>query len=218
METNEYLSRIAALRQHMSAAGVDAFIIPSADPHQSEYPADRWKSRAWISGFTGSAGTAVITTSTGGVWTDSRYFLQAADELKVSGLQLFKDGLPETPSLQDWLAGSLAGRSHKRHRRDDLLLHRRRTSESIFTVERLSFQNGFRTVRQNLERATRSTDQPSICLSDRIQWKKFPRKMERSIARHRRERRKCHSHLRTRRTGMVAQYPRKRCNIQSWWP
>ena len=107
METNEYLSRIAALRQHMSAAGVDAFIIPSADPHQSEYPADRWKSRAWISGFTGSAGTAVITTSTGGVWTDSRYFLQAADELKVSGLQLFKDGLPETPSLQDWLAGSL---------------------------------------------------------------------------------------------------------------
>ena len=109
----------------------------------------------------------------------------------------------------------VAGRSHNRHRRDDLLLHRRRTSESIFLVERLSFQNGFRTVRQNLERATRSTDQPSICLSDRIQWKKFPRKMERSIARHRRERRKCHSHLRTRRTGMVAQYPRKRCNIQS---
>ena len=107
MKTNDYTSRIAALRQRMSQAGIDAFIIPSADPHQSEYPADRWKSRAWISGFTGSAGTAVITATDGGVWTDSRYFLQAAEELKASGLQLFKEGLPETPSLQAWLAATL---------------------------------------------------------------------------------------------------------------
>lgn len=107
MKTTDYTVRIAALRRCMDSAGVDAFIVPSADPHQSEYPADRWKSRAWISGFTGSAGTAVITTTDGGVWTDSRYFLQAADELKASGLQLFKEGLPETPSLQDWLATTL---------------------------------------------------------------------------------------------------------------
>lgn len=107
MNTTDYSSRIAALRQCMREAGVDAFIVPSADPHLSEYPADRWKSRAWISGFTGSAGTAVVTASSGGVWTDSRYFLQAAEELKASGLQLFKEGLPETPSLQEWLAASL---------------------------------------------------------------------------------------------------------------
>ena len=107
MNTTDYSSRIAALRQCMREAGVDAFIVPSADPHLSEYPVDRWKSRAWISGFTGSAGTAVITASSGGVWTDSRYFLQATEELKASGLTLFKEGLPETPSLQEWLAESL---------------------------------------------------------------------------------------------------------------
>ena len=107
MPTIEYASRIAALRRRMAAEGVDAFIIPSADPHLSEYPADRWKSREWISGFTGSAGTVVLTSTEGGLWTDSRYFLQATDELQHSGLSLYKEGLPETPSIPNHLADTL---------------------------------------------------------------------------------------------------------------
>ena len=107
MSTIDYASRIDALRRRMAAAGVDAFIIPSADPHLSEYPADRWKSREWISGFSGSAGTVVITATEGGLWTDSRYFLQAADELQASGLALHKEGLPETLSITDYLTATL---------------------------------------------------------------------------------------------------------------
>lgn len=95
--------RIARLRKLMKEKGIDAFIIPGSDPHISEYPAAHWKSRAWISGFTGSAGTVVITAGKAGLWTDSRYFLQAEAQLKGSGIDLFKDGLPETPSLKDWL-------------------------------------------------------------------------------------------------------------------
>ena len=91
----------------MNEKSIDAFIIPGSDPHISEYPAAHWKSRTWISGFTGSAGTVVITTGKAGLWTDSRYFLQAESQLKDSGIGLFKDGLPETPSLKDWLVSEL---------------------------------------------------------------------------------------------------------------
>ena len=103
--------KITRLRELMKEKGMDAFIIPSSDPHISEYPAAHWKSRAWISGFTGSAGTIVITANKAGLWTDSRYFLQAELQLKDSGISLFKDGLPETPSLKDWLASELPGGS-----------------------------------------------------------------------------------------------------------
>ena len=91
----------------MAAEGISAFIVPSTDPHSGEYVPAHWESRKWISGFTGSAGTAVITLSDGGLWTDSRYFLQAADQLQGSGLTLFKDRLPETPSIAEWLGSVL---------------------------------------------------------------------------------------------------------------
>lgn len=99
--------RIDSLRKQMAAEGISAFIVPSTDPHSGEYVPAHWESRKWISGFTGSAGTAVITTSGGGLWTDSRYFLQAADQLQGSGLTLFKDRLPETPSIAEWLGSVL---------------------------------------------------------------------------------------------------------------
>lgn len=107
-------SRLAALRLKMSSRGVAATIIPSTDPHASEYVADYWKERQWISGFTGSAGTVVVTEKEAGLWTDSRYFLQADLQLQGSGIDLFKDGLPETPSITAWLgtvlpAGSKVG-------------------------------------------------------------------------------------------------------------
>lgn len=104
---NLIAERIDALRKQMIAEGVSAFIVPSTDPHSGEYVPAHWESRKWISGFTGSAGTAVITFFDGGLWTDSRYFLQAADQLQGSGLTLFKDRLPETPTIAEWLGSVL---------------------------------------------------------------------------------------------------------------
>lgn len=106
MKTN-ISERIAALREEMAKQNIDAYIIPTSDPHMSEYPADCWKYREWISGFTGSAGTVVITSDKAGLWTDSRYFLQAASQLEGSGIELFKLMLPETPSIPAFLQHAL---------------------------------------------------------------------------------------------------------------
>ena len=106
MKTN-VTEKIALLRQEMKQLDIAAYIIPSSDPHLSEYPAQCWKSREWISGFTGSAGTVVVTQEKAGLWTDSRYFLQAANELAGSGIELYKSGLPETPTIQEFLLHTL---------------------------------------------------------------------------------------------------------------
>jgi Xaa-Pro aminopeptidase len=103
MKTNEIPARLEAMRQFMTEKNLDAFIIPSTDAHLSEYPPKYWESRKWISGFTGSAGTAVVTKEKAGVWTDSRYFIQAAEELKDTGFDLLKMGQPETPDMTDWI-------------------------------------------------------------------------------------------------------------------
>ncbi len=104
--------RITALRAWMGRNGVEAFIIPSTDPHLSEYVAPHWQSREWISGFTGSAGTVVVTSQKAGLWTDSRYFLQAARQLEGSGIELYKEMLPDTPTIPDFLTKELeAGNS-----------------------------------------------------------------------------------------------------------
>ncbi|GAB6124005.1 aminopeptidase P family protein [Dysgonomonas termitidis] len=105
--SNTIHKRLNALRRFMEEKGLHAFIIPSTDSHLSEYPASHWASREWISGFTGSAGTVVVTREKAGLWTDSRYFLQAASELDGTGIDLFKDGLPQTPAIDEWLASEL---------------------------------------------------------------------------------------------------------------
>lgn len=99
--------RIASLRQCMQAAGVNAVIIPQTDPHQSEYISSHWQVRRYLSGFTGSAGALVVTSDKALLWTDSRYFLQAAEQLAGSDIALMKDGLPETPSIEEWLVENL---------------------------------------------------------------------------------------------------------------
>ncbi|MDO9153443.1 MAG: aminopeptidase P family protein [Paludibacter sp.] len=99
--------RIASLRKAMNKAGVTACIIPGTDPHASEYIAECWKERIWIAGFTGSAGTAVIATEKAGLWTDSRYFLQAVEQLDNTGIELMKQGMPETPDIISWLSTEL---------------------------------------------------------------------------------------------------------------
>ena len=99
--------RIAALRTHIAQENIQAFIIPSTDPHLSEYVAPHWQSREWISGFTGSAGTVVITAEEAGLWTDSRYFLQAARQIEGTEITLYKEMLPETPSIPAFLNSRL---------------------------------------------------------------------------------------------------------------
>ncbi len=111
---NTIKERVSKLREFMKINGLDAFIIPSADTHSGEYIQHHFSCREWISGFTGSAGTVVITERDGALWTDSRYFLQAQSELSGSGIELMKMRMPETPSIPVWLnkvlkAGSKVG-------------------------------------------------------------------------------------------------------------
>ncbi|MBL7814700.1 MAG: aminopeptidase P family protein [Saprospiraceae bacterium] len=103
--------RLAAIRQQMKIHNLDAYIMPSSDPHQSEYPAAHWKSRAWISGFTGSMGYVCITQSVAQVWTDGRYFLQCEQEIKGSAFELRKQVLQGAPEHVDWLATNLPAHS-----------------------------------------------------------------------------------------------------------
>ena len=100
---NPVKERIEKLRGMMRRNALAAFVIPSTDPHMSEYVAPHWQAREWFSGFNGSAGTLVVTPDEAGLWTDSRYFLQAAEQLKGSGIDLYKDGLPDTPSIEVFL-------------------------------------------------------------------------------------------------------------------
>lgn len=95
--------RLAALRILMRKHRIDAYLIPSTDPHQSEYVPAMWRRREWISGFTGSAGDIVITAKKAALWTDGRYFLQAGSELAGSGISLMKLGVPGTPTIAAWL-------------------------------------------------------------------------------------------------------------------
>ena len=106
MKTN-IPERIAALREAMRQQKVDAYIIPSSDPHLSEYPADRWKSREWISGFTGSAGTLVVGEKEAALFVDGRYFIQAEQQIAGSGITLMRMGTAGTPTLEEYLAGLL---------------------------------------------------------------------------------------------------------------
>ncbi|CAA7386229.1 aminopeptidase P family protein [Chryseobacterium fistulae] len=99
--------KIAALREEMQKNKVDAFIVYSADPHMSEYLPEEWQERAWLSGFLGSAGFVVITKDKAGLWTDGRYFTQAAIELEGSGIDLFKEGIEGTPHYIDWIISEI---------------------------------------------------------------------------------------------------------------
>ena len=102
---------IQALRQLMQAEGWDAIIISGTDPHSSEYLPERWQVRQWVSGFTGSAGTVVVTADQAGLWTDSRYFIQATAQLEGTGIALHKLGMPEVLDYPEWLAANLKERA-----------------------------------------------------------------------------------------------------------
>ena len=112
MEKTDIIARrLESLRQVMRREHLAAFIFPSTDPHGSEYVPLRWEGRKWISGFTGSAGTAVVTLHSAALWTDSRYFLAAADELRGTEFQLMKERVEGTPGIAQWLWQELEGGS-----------------------------------------------------------------------------------------------------------
>ncbi len=96
-------NELIALRGAMKSAGIDAYVVPTDDFHGSEYAGDYFKCRKYVSGFTGSAGTLVVTADWAGLWTDGRYFLQAADQLSGSGIDLMKMGQPGVPTIRQWL-------------------------------------------------------------------------------------------------------------------
>lgn len=104
MEVKERINRLRELMQKM---GITAYVVPTSDPHQSEYIADYYKTRVWISGFTGSAGTVAITQKEAILWTDGRYFIQAEKELGGSGIKLYRIGIPGFPTYSQWLKDSL---------------------------------------------------------------------------------------------------------------
>ncbi len=101
--TNTIAVRIEALREELRRENLFAFIFPTTDPHNSEYTADHWKGREWISGFSGSAGTAVVTLNSAALWTDSRYFIAAAQQLEGSEFQLMRERIAGTPTIAEWL-------------------------------------------------------------------------------------------------------------------
>ncbi|MEO1448125.1 MAG: aminopeptidase P family N-terminal domain-containing protein, partial [Bacteroidota bacterium] len=105
------LEILHSLRTRMQALGIDAYIWPRTDPHSSEYLVPYWQVMPWMTGFTGSAGTVVITRDFAGVWTDSRYFIQGEKQLAGSGFELMKLNVPHTAEFMDWLAENLVAGS-----------------------------------------------------------------------------------------------------------
>ncbi len=108
MKQEKVSERIALLRQELRREHLSAYIFLTSDPHQSEYTADYWKGREWISGFNGSAGTAVVTLTSAALWTDSRYFIAAAEQLEGTEFQLMKLKVEGTPTIAEWLGKELA--------------------------------------------------------------------------------------------------------------
>ena len=114
MSNETIKGRLKALRQLMLREHLDAFIFPSTDPHHGEYVPDHWKGREWISGFDGSAGTAVVTMNEAALWTDSRYFIAAAEQLQGTEFVLMRERVEGTPPVTEWLGQCLAHNTHAR--------------------------------------------------------------------------------------------------------
>lgn len=98
------VEKIVALRAAMEAERADGVYVPSSDPHMTEYLPARWRCRAWLSGFTGSAGTLCVTREAAALWTDGRYFIQAERQLEGSGITLMRMAQPGVPTVEEWLA------------------------------------------------------------------------------------------------------------------
>lgn len=155
-------ARLAALREEMRREHLSAFIFPSSDPHNSEYVPSRWEGRKWISGFDGSAGTAVVTLHSAALWTDSRYFLAAEEQLAGTEFQLMRERVDGTPSIAEWIATEIEGAESSEIGVDGMCM----TYAECSDLETDLKHNGGITVRTNLDILDRIwTDRPSVPLN-----------------------------------------------------
>ena len=155
-------ARLAALREEMRREHLSAFIFPSSDPHNSEYVPSRWEGRKWISGFDGSAGTAVVTLHSAALWTDSRYFLAAEEQLAGTEFQLMRERVDGTPSIAEWIATEIEGAESSEIGVDGMCMTYAECSDLKTDLK----HNGGITVRSNLDILDRIwTDRPSVPLN-----------------------------------------------------
>lgn len=155
-------ARLAALREEMRREHLSAFIFPSSDPHNSEYVPSRWEGRKWISGFDGSAGTAVVTLHSAALWTDSRYFLAAEEQLAGTEFQLMRERVEGTPSIAEWIATEIEGVESSEIGVDGMCMTYAECSDLKTDLK----HNGGITVRTNLDILDRIwTDRPSVPLN-----------------------------------------------------
>lgn len=155
-------ARLAALREEMRREHLSAFIFPSSDPHNSEYVPSRWEGRKWISGFDGSAGTAVVTLHSAALWTDSRYFLAAEEQLAGTEFQLMRERVDGTPSIAEWIATEIEGAKSSEIGVDGMCMTYAECSDLKTDLK----HNGGITVRTNLDILDRIwTDRPSVPLN-----------------------------------------------------
>lgn len=155
-------ARLAALREEMRREHLSAFIFPSSDPHNSEYVPSRWEGRKWISGFDGSAGTAVVTLHSAALWTDSRYFLAAEEQLAGTEFQLMRERVDGTPSIAEWIATEIEGVESSEIGVDGMCMTYAECSDLKTDLK----HNGGITVRTNLDILDRIwTDRPSVPLN-----------------------------------------------------
>lgn len=155
-------ARLAALREEMRREHLSAFIFPSSDPHNSEYVPSRWEGRKWISGFDGSAGTAVVTLHSAALWTDSRYFLAAEEQLAGTEFQLMRERVEGTPSIAEWIATEIEGAESSEIGVDGMCMTYAECSDLKTDLK----HNGGITVRTNLDIVDRIwTDRPSVPLN-----------------------------------------------------
>ena len=155
-------ARLAALREEMRREHLSAFIFPSSDPHNSEYVPSRWEGRKWISGFDGSAGTAVVTLHSAALWTDSRYFLAADEQLAGTEFQLMRERVDGTPSIAEWIATEIEGVESSEIGVDGMCMTYAECSDLKTDLK----HNGGITVRTNLDILDRIwTDRPSVPLN-----------------------------------------------------
>lgn len=155
-------ARLAALREEMRSEHLSAFIFPSSDPHNSEYVPSRWEGRKWISGFDGSAGTAVVTLHSAALWTDSRYFLAAEEQLAGTEFQLMRERVDGTPSIAEWIATEIEGAESSEIGVDGMCMTYAECSDLKTDLK----HNGGITVRTNLDILDRIwTDRPSVPLN-----------------------------------------------------
>lgn len=155
-------ARLAALREEMRREHLSAFIFPSSDPHNSEYVPSRWEGRKWISGFDGSAGTAVVTLHSAALWTDSRYFLAAEEQLAGTEFQLMRERVEGTPSIAEWIATEIEGAESTEIGVDGMCMTYAECSDLKTDLN----HNGGITVRTNLDILDRIwTDRPSVPLN-----------------------------------------------------